>query len=145
MLHQVISIFYLLGVLVLQKSSKLLYVSLDLQKRNGRHRKSSVPRSPTGFCSVSLYSSTTKDAWTLPKTLCLLMMGIIDYHSDAVVRKSSTHSDFARNDRDYLLPAIKEQKCSGYFYFIYLQWTLSITNSFLLEDNIDRKEGTLVF
>ena len=38
------------------------------------------------------------------------------YLSDAVVRNSSAHSDFARSDRGCLLPAIKEQKCSAYFF-----------------------------
>ena len=61
------------------------------------------------------------------------------YLSDAVVRNSSAHSDFARSDRGCLLPAIKEQKCSAYFYFIcsgYCQLQIS----FLLESNVVSEE-----
>ena len=42
-----VSIFHLLWVLVLQKSSKVfLYVPLDLQTKNGRHGKASRPQEP---------------------------------------------------------------------------------------------------
>lgn len=56
-----------------------------------------------------------------------------------MMENSSAHSDFVRSDRGCLLPAIKEQKCSAYFYF-FCSGYCQLKISFLLENNVVGEE-----